>query len=333
MQAVFLIFTKIIHNRLRVLYKTMKYFAVTILGSSAAIPTSKRNLSAQLLAYGEQLILIDCGEGTQMMLRKLKIKTNKIGHILISHLHGDHFFGLIGLISTWHLLGRKSPLNVYGPEELQEIIEIQLKASMTQLSYPLNFFTTQSVSPAMLADTGKLTITSFPLVHRIPTTGFLISEKPLPRNIRRSEADNYGVPFTFMERLRQGEDFVDDEGNIITNHLLTIPPPQKRSYAYCSDTAFHKPIATWVKGCTMLYHEATFLNDKEEVAMQKMHSTAAQAAQIASLAGAGTLLLGHFSARYEYPEVFKTEAEKIFEKVVIVEDGITYEINYPSPEN
>jgi ribonuclease Z len=310
---------------------TMKHFTVTVLGSSAAIPTAKRNLSAQLLSYGEQLVLIDCGEGTQMMLRKLKVKTNKIGHVLISHLHGDHFYGLIGLISTWHLMGRKTALNVYGPEALQEIIEIQLKASMTQLAYPLNFYHTQCEFPAVIADTGKLTITSFPLVHRVPTTGFLISEKPLPRNIRRAEAERYGVPFGFMERLRQGEDFIDDEGNVIANDLLTIPPPQIRSFAYCSDTVFHEPIAAWIKGCSMLYHEATFLNDKEDAAKQKMHSTAAQAAKIALLAGAGTLLLGHFSARYEDPTAFKTEAEKIFENVMIVEDGSIYEIGNSSP--
>lgn len=277
------------------------------------------------------MLLIDCGEGTQMMLRKLKVKTSKIAHILISHLHGDHFYGLIGLISTWHLMGRKTPLNVYGPELLQHIIEIQLKASMTQLCYPLNFYPTQCEFPAMIADTGKLIITSFPLVHRVPTTGFLISEKQLPSNIRRSEAEKYGVPFTFMERLRWGEDFVDDEGNIIANRLLTIPPPQKRSYAYCSDTAFHMPIVEWIKGCSMLYHEATFLNDKEEAAKQKMHSTAAQAAQIALSAGAGTLLLGHFSARYEDTEAFKTEAENIFQNVVTVEDGATYEIQNSLP--
>lgn len=310
----------------------MKHFSVTILGSSAAVPTTKRNLSAQVLSYGEQLILIDCGEGTQMMLRKLKIKANNISHILISHLHGDHFYGLIGLISTWHLMGRKTSLNIYGPEVLQEIIELQLKASMTQLCYPLNFYHTQAEFPVMIADTGKLTITSFPLVHRIPTTGFLISEKPLPRNVRRSEADKYGVPFVFMERLRQGEDFVDEDRNIVANHLLTISPPQKRSYAYCSDTAFYEPIAEWTKGCSMLYHEATFLNDKEEAAKQKMHSTAAQAAQIALKANAGSLLLGHFSARYDDSNVFKIEAEKIFKNVVVAEDGAIYEINSSSPE-
>ena len=261
-----------------------------------------------------------------MMLRKLKIKTNKIGHIFISHLHGDHFYGLIGLISTWHLLGRKKPLNVYGPSALQEIIELQLKASLTQLSYSLVFHATRTDSPAHIADTGRLLVSTFPLLHRVPTTGFLIREKPLPRNILRDEAEKYGVPYLFMERLRQGEDFIDDEGNTIPNNWLTISPPAPRSYAYCSDTSFYEPVAEWVKGCTMLYHEATFLNDKAGAAHEKMHSTAAQAAQIALLAGAGSLLLGHFSARYEDPEDFKKEAEIIFPHVRIVEDGSTYEI-------
>ena len=304
----------------------MKPFTVTVLGSSAALPTARRNLSAQVITYGEQLLLIDCGEGTQMMLKKLKIKTNKIGHIFISHLHGDHFYGLIGLISTWHLLGRTKTLNVYGPLELKEIIELQLNASMTRLSYSLVFHATQAAAPAPIADTGKLLVSTFPMLHRVPTTGFLIREKPLPRNIRPDEVEKYGVPFIFMEHLRWGEDFIDDEGNTIPNNRLTIPPPVPRSYAYCSDTAFYEPVAEWIKGCTMLYHEATFLNDKAVAAREKMHSTAAQAAQIALLANAGSLLLGHFSARYENMEEFNREAEQIFPNVALAEDGCTYEI-------
>lgn len=261
-----------------------------------------------------------------MMLKKLRIKTNKISHIFISHLHGDHFYGLIGLISTWHLLGRKAPLNVYGPPALKQIIEIQLEASMTQLSYSLVFHSTQADSPSQIVDTGRLVISSFPLMHRVPTTGFLIKEKPLPRKIRRDETDKYGVPFTFMAHLQLGEDFIDEDGIAIPNNLLTTPPPAIRSYAYCSDTSFYEPVAEWVKGCTMLYHEATFLNDKEDAAREKMHSTAVQAAQIALLAGAGSLLLGHFSARYDNAEDFKNEAEEIFPFVEVAEDGCTYEI-------
>lgn len=304
----------------------MKKFTVTILGSSAAIPTATRNLSAQLVAYGEQYFLIDCGEGTQMILKQLRIKTNKIGHVFISHLHGDHYYGLIGLISTWHLIGRRTAVHVYGPPELQNIIEIQLNASMTTLSYPLVFHHTQSEVPQMIADAGRLTITTLPLKHRIPTTGFLIKEKPLPRSIRRTETDRYGVPFTFMEKLRAGEDFVDEDGALILNNLLTIEPPALRSYAYCSDTAWYEPLAEWIHGCTMLYHEATFMNDKAQAAEDKMHSTAAQAAQIALMAGAGKLLLGHFSARYDDLSLLQGEAEEFFSPVVIVEDGETYEI-------
>lgn len=304
----------------------MKKFTVTILGSSAAIPTATRNLSAQLVAYGEQYFLFDCGEGTQLILKQLRIKINKIGHVFISHLHGDHYYGLIGLISTWHLLGRKTAVNVYGPSELQNIIEIQLNASMTTLSYPLIFHSTQSETPRLIADTGRMTVTSLPLKHRIPTTGFLINEKPLPRSIRRAETDRYGVPFIFMEKLRAGEDFVDEDGNTIPNHLLTIEPAPPRSYAYCSDTAWYEPLAKWIQGCSMLYHEATFMNDKARSAEEKMHSTAAQAAQIASLAGVRKLLLGHFSARYDDLSLLQAEAEEFFNPVVIVEDGETYEI-------
>ncbi|MBW6490220.1 MAG: ribonuclease Z [Lentimicrobium sp.] len=304
----------------------MKRFTVTVLGSSAAMPTAQRNLSAQLLTYGEQIILLDCGEGTQMMLKKLRVKTGKINHIFVSHLHGDHFFGLIGLISTWHLLGRKTPLKIYGPPMLQEILELQLKASMTELSYQLVFFATQNEFPAVIADTGHLIVKSIPLKHRIPTTGFLFSEKSLPRKIRRSETDKYGIPLTFMERLRNGEDYTDENGNLIKNELLTISPPEVRSYAYCSDTAYDDCLPGVIMGCTMLYHEATFLSERAEQAGQKMHSTAAQAAQIASIAEAGTLMIGHFSARYDNANLFKEEAEKYFSPLLIAEDGETYEI-------
>lgn len=304
----------------------MKNFSVTVLGSSAALPTSRRNLSAHLVAYSGQLILLDCGEGTQMMLKKLKVRTGKISHIFISHLHGDHFYGLIGLISTWHLLGRKTPLYIYGPPVLKEILDIQLRASMTELSYPMYFHNTQSEVPAIIADTGHLTVTSVPLKHRVPTTCFLISEKPLPRRIRRAEAERYSIPFTFMERLRNGEDFTDEDGEQIPNEMLTISPPEPRSYAYCSDTAYDERLPASIKGCTLLYHEATFLSDRTVLAGEKMHSTAAQAAQIAGMAGAGSLLIGHFSARYNDVNAFRDEAEKFFKPVIIAEDGETYEI-------
>lgn len=310
----------------------MKKFTVTILGSSAAIPTSSRNLSAQLLALGEKYFLIDCGEGTQMILRHLKIKINKIGHVFISHLHGDHFFGLIGLISTWHLIGRKTPLHVYGPPQLQEIIELQLNASLTVLSYPVVFHHTSIEGIQTIADAGNLIIKSFPLKHRVPTTGFIFEEKPLPRKIKRADSDRYGVPIYFMEKLRAGADFETADGEVIPNNLLTEDPPKPRSYAYCSDTAYYEPVAEHVKGVSVMYHEATFMNDKEVAASEKMHSTAAQAARIAKMAGAGKLIIGHFSARYDDVEALRNEAAVYFKNTVCAEDLETYIIEYQDPE-
>lgn len=304
----------------------MKEFTVTVLGSSAATATEHRNLTSHLINYCGRLYMIDCGEGTQFRLRQLRVKPNRIRHIFISHLHGDHFFGLIGMISTMHLMRRTEALTIYGPPKLQEIIDLQLEASETRLYYSLHFVATHADSMQTILDDGKLTVSSFPLTHRIPTTGFIFREKEQPRHIDKAAADSYKVPVSYYENLKQGADYINDSGELIANTVLTLPGDTPRSYAFCSDTVYDEGIIKYVKGANLLYHEATFMHDLHETASDKMHSTNIQAASIAKKAGADRLLMGHFSARYEDLGPFLSEAQSVFPNSVIAEEGSTYEV-------
>lgn len=301
----------------------MKEFSVTILGSSAAIATNDRNLTSHLVNHCNRFFLIDCGEGTQFRLRQLRIRSSKIKHIFISHLHGDHFYGLIGLISTMHLLRRTEELTIYGPPMLKEIIELQLKASETEIFYPLSFIETQTKGETVVYDDGKLTISTFPLRHRIPTTGFLFREKEQPRHIHKEMCDRYGIPIIYYESLRKGLDFIADDGEHIPNDVLTLPPDYPRSYAYCSDTVYDEDIAGYITGCDLVYHESTFAHDLADAANEKMHSTNVQAAMIAKKANAKKLMLGHFSARYDDLEPLLEEARATFSETIVAEEGRT----------
>ncbi|MGE5317034.1 MAG: ribonuclease Z [Chloroflexota bacterium] len=304
----------------------MKEFSVTILGSSAAIATSNRNLSSQLINHCNRLFLIDCGEGTQFRLRELKIRSNRLKHIFISHLHGDHFFGLIGLISTMHLLRRTEELTVYGPPMLKELIELQLDASETRLYYPLHFVITQDEREEIIYDDGKITVSSFPLQHRIPTTGFIFREVEQPRHINKNTCDHYGIPIIYYDSLRRGRDFVAEDGEIIPNSALTTSPDYPRSFAYCSDTVYTEKTSDYIQGCDVLYHESTFMHNLADAAAEKMHSTNVQAALIAKKASAKKLILGHFSARYEDLEPMLNEAREVFPETIIAEEGSTIQI-------
>ena len=301
-------------------------FSVTILGSSSATPTSERNPTSQLVNHRDKLFMIDCGEGTQVTLRKMKVHFQRINHIFISHLHGDHFYGLIGLISSMHLLGRDHELHVYGPPELKEVIDLQLQVSQTTLIYPLIFHNTQSEKAETIFENNYLEIISFPLNHRIPTTGFLFREKLGLRKVNKEKALEIKIPAWAYERIRKGEDFTDDNGIIYQNSALTFDPPPPRSYAYCSDTAYYEPVIQSIGNADLLYHEATFMNDREANAIDKFHSTAAQAAKIASLAGAKKLIIGHFSARYDELTPLLNEAKAVFEESYLVEEGMTFSI-------
>lgn len=301
-------------------------FELLILGSSAATPTSTRNPTAQLLNIAERFFLIDCGEGTQIQLRKYKARFQSVNHIFISHLHGDHFLGLPGFLASMHLLGRKNELTVYGPKELEEIIQVIHKHSDTQLNYPLKFVATQTAQKELLWQDDKVEVYSFPLKHRIPTTGFLFKEKPLLRNIDKYKLDKLKVSVSEIHKLKKGLDAIDDNGNIIKNEELTISPPTSRSYAFCSDTKFFEELAASIKDVDLLYHESTFLEDKIDRAAKTFHSTAQQASQMAVLANVKRLLLGHFSARYVNLEDFLEEAKPIFNNTELATEGKIFSI-------
>jgi ribonuclease Z len=301
-------------------------FSVTILGSGAAIPTTDRNPTAQLVEIRNQLLLLDCGEGTQMQLRKSGVRIQKISHIFISHLHGDHYFGLIGLLNTLHLFGRAHELHLHGIRPLKELIDLQLSLGGTTLSYPLIFHSFQTEKPELIFTDHNFSVSTIPLNHRVPTCGFLITEKPEKRKIRKDFLKSARVPVEYFERIKNGEDYIDDKGIIHSNQLITSDPPPVKSYAYCTDTAYHEPIIPIIKDCDLLYHEATFMEDKAADALAKFHSTARLAATIALKANVKKLIIGHFSARYNDAEGLLKEAQEVFPETVPAEDGITFQV-------
>jgi ribonuclease Z len=301
-------------------------FKLTILGSNSAIPTSDRNPSAQFVKHYNEHFLIDCGEGTQLQIRKLKIRFQKINHIFISHLHGDHYFGLIGLISTLHLLGRKKEVIIYSPAGLEEIINIQLRASDTILNFPLSFVTTNLDGLNLLFENKRIQVFSFPVKHRIPTTAFLFKEKIGMRNIKKEVLEDISIPHHWFPRIKNGEDYRDENAKVIANELLTESPSLAKSYVYCTDTLYDESIIPWIEGVDLLYHEATFLSELIDTAQKTFHATALQAAMLAKKAKVKKLLIGHFSSRYKDSKALEEEAKSVFENVVAVADGDEYSI-------
>ncbi len=267
------------------------------------------------------MVLIDCGEGTQLQLRKLGVKFARIQHIFISHLHGDHFYGLIGLISTFRLLGRSADLHVYGPKGIKEIITLQLKLAKSWTDYKLYFHELDSAESEMVLDHEKFTVETLPLDHRVYTNGYLFKEKIGPRKIDQAAVETHRVSIADMENLKQGKDISLDDGTVIENHRLTIDPDAPKSYAFCSDTAYKPDLAELIEGVTCLYHESTFLDTHQDLAVKTKHSTAAEAAQIAAAAQVGQLILGHFSSRYPDLMEFVTQAQQYFQNVELAEDG------------
>lgn len=302
---------------------------IKILGSSSATPTLERHPSAQLVFAGDTKILIDCGEGTQTQMFRYQIKYNRIDYILISHLHGDHFLGLPGLLSTMSLNGRKRPLHIAGPKALAELMASFLEVSDTHLEFPVNYHTTQPDSLSLLFSTDSLEIHSIPLKHRIPCTGFLIKEKKDPRKINVPVCESYGVPLSYYPILKRGKDYFGMNGEIIPNATLTFEASPPTSYCYCSDTIFDVSLVPAIFGTDLLYHEATFGNDLSERATETWHSTAAQAAQIALQSEAKKLIIGHFSARYRSLETLLSEARAIFPQTELAVEGKTF-VTIPS---
>lgn len=302
-------------------------FELTILGSGSAVPTSQRNSAAQVLNVLERYFLIDCAEGTQHRLRRFHIPYNKINHIFISHLHGDHYFGLIGFLSTLSLQGRRAEMHIYSDSRLKEIVDFQMEKMNSRFNFPVIYHTLSRCEEVVYEDR-VVVVKSFPLKHRYdaPVCGFLFQEKERERTIRKDMIDTWNIPVAFMQYLKQGADFVTSDGRTIANSQLTLPPPPSRSYAYMTDTLYRERFAGYVEGVDLLYHEATYGKDEEKLAKETCHSTAEQAAKLAQAAGVGKLLLGHFSARYPDPECLLPEARDIFPNTYICSDGDVYEI-------
>lgn len=296
-----------------------------ILGCYSATPRTFNNPTAQVLTINHRQFLIDCGEGTQVAIRKQKIKFNNIKHVFISHLHGDHFFGLIGLISTFSLLNRQIDLHIYGPKGIKDIILLQLKLSKSYTSYSLYFHELESTLPELIFEDEKVSVETIPLQHRVYANGFLFKEKPGKRKLLIDEVEKYAIDVAYYRSIQKGKDITLEDGSIVKNEVLTKPPPPPKSYAFCSDTVFKPEIAKQIKKVTALYHESTFLEEHEDLAQKTKHSTAKQAASIAKDAQAENLILGHYSTRYKGIEVFKQEAQEIFDTVHLAEDGKNFE--------
>ena len=299
---------------------------LTILGSSSALPTSERYPSAHVLNAHERLFLIDCGEGTQMQMRKNRIRFGKINHIFISHLHGDHIFGLYGLLSTFSLMGRKVPLHLYAPEKYDKILLSHLIDFDIHLNFEIDFIPLAGKDPFRILDDKHITVVSFPLEHRVPSFGFVFREKQVDRKIIKEAITKFNIPIAKILSIKKGEDFITSTGEVIKNKDITLAPSEPLSYAYCSDTKYFRRLPSFVKGVTVLYHEATFDKTKNDLAIVTGHSTTLHAATVASKAGVGTLIIGHFSARYKEIDALVEEAKSVFPGTCAAIDGRSYEI-------
>jgi ribonuclease Z len=299
---------------------------LTILGCYAATPRTITNPTSQVLEIKNRMFLIDCGEGTQVQLRKNKIKFSKINQVFISHLHGDHFFGLIGLISTFSLLGRTTDLHIYGPKGIKEIIILQLRLSNSWTNYGLYFHELESEESEVVFEDEKVLVTTIPLKHRVYTNGFLFQEKVGERKLNMDAVLNHEIESCYYQKIKNGKDITLDDGRLIANSVLTFDPIEPKSYAFCSDTVYHEDIIPIIENVDVLYHESTFLESEESLANKTLHSTAKEAAQIALKANAKQLILGHYSTRYESIDLFKEEAKTIFPEVLLAEDGKTFEL-------
>ena len=290
------------------------------------MPTRKNFPSSQLLEIRDRQFLIDCGEGTQIRMCQLGVKANRLGHIFISHLHGDHCFGLMGLISTFGMLNRTSELHIHAQPDLEKIMKPQLDFFCTDLSFQVIFHSINPRKHELIYEDRAVQVFSIPLKHRVPCCGFLFEEKPRDRHIIRDMIDFYNIPTWRIPKIKQGEDFVTDEGEIIANSLLTIPSDLPKRFAYCSDTAYSEKIIPIIQGVDCLYHEATFMEDELIRSKQTEHSTARQAGEIALKANVKKLIIGHYSARYNNQVELLNEAKAVFENTVLGEDMTVYEI-------
>lgn len=297
-----------------------------ILGCHSASPLPTAHPTSQVLTIRNHQFLIDCGEGTQVRMRLNKIKFTRVKHIFISHLHGDHFYGLIGFISTQCLLQRETEIHIYGPKGIKQIILLQLKLANTYTSYSLYFHELSSDEPEIIFEDEQVTVSTIPLVHRVYTNGFLFQEKLGERKLNIDAAQQYPIDPVYYNSIKQGKDIKLDDGRVIDNEKLTFPPDKPLAYAFCSDTQFQPRIAEQIADVDLLYHESTFLEEHEDLCEVTKHSTAKQAGIIAQKANAGRLILGHYSSRYKKLERFQQEAQEVFENVELAQSGKVFEV-------
>jgi ribonuclease Z len=298
--------------------------SVTILGNNSAVPAFDRHPTSQVVTLDGNNYLVDCGEGTQIQMIRYKIRRSKISHIFISHLHGDHYFGLVGLINTFGLLSHTQDLHVFGPAPLQEIIELQLKVAETNLPYTLHFHTI--TKEAVLVDNDRIKISCFRTNHRIECYGFVFEEIKKPRKLNPEKAIEYEIPSSFYERLRNGENYTHKDGRVIENEWVTTAAPKPGKYSFCGDTKYDESIIPHIKGSDMIYHETTYLDNLRERAVERFHSTTKQAAAIAQKAEVKKLLIGHFSSKYPDLKEFEIEAREVFENTDLALEGVTYQV-------
>ena len=304
----------------------MEPFRVHILGCGSALPTLKHNPSSQIVEIRGKCFLIDCGEGTQTQLRRSKIKFTRISAVFISHVHGDHCFGLIGMVSTFGMLGRTAPLHIYAPAGFSNIMKMQIDFFCKDLEYEVVFHDVDTNAKNIIYEDRSLTVETVPLSHRVPCCGFIFREKQTLPHILRDMTDYYKVPVSQFNNIKNGADWVDEEGNVIPYTRLTTPSEPARSYAYCSDTKYLPMLHECLKDVCVLYHESTYSKDDEDMAKMYFHSTAAQAAQVASDANVGKLVLGHYSARYEDENRLLEEAKNIFPNTVLSDEGLIIDV-------
>jgi ribonuclease Z len=303
--------------------------AVTILGNNSALPAYDRHPTSQVVTLDDNLFLVDCGEGTQQQLAKYRIRWSRINYIFISHLHGDHYFGLPGFLHSMGLLHREHDLHLFAPAPLQKILDLQLEAASNLLPYPLHFYPLEK--EGVIVHNDKFKVTCFPTKHRIPCWGFRFDQVRAPRRVNPEKAIEHGVPAAFYDRLKWGDDYTNKKGELIDNEWVTHPGVKPLSYAYSADTIYDEELIERFKGVDLLYHETTYLKDLDLRAAMRFHSTTTQAACIAKKAQVGRLLIGHFSSKYDKLDVFEQEACEVFPDTSLALEGVTFRAIPPSP--
>ena len=304
----------------------MEPFRVHILGCGSALPTLHHNASAQVVEIRGKLFLVDCGEGTQVQLRRSRLRFTKISAVFITHLHGDHCFGLIGMLSTFGLLGRTARLAIYAPAALEDMLKQQMQLFCHDFDYEVDFHAVDTSQQQVIYEDRSLTVESIPLEHRMPCCGYLFREKPSMPHIRRDMIDFYQIPTSQINNIKAGADWTTPDGEVVKNERLVEPADPTRSYAYCSDTHYIPTLPSRIKGVSTLYHESTYGEDNLLMAQKYYHSTARQAALVAREAGVGQLLLGHYSSRYEDEQVLLREAREVFENTHLTDENAVFDV-------